>query len=120
MEIFKKLDFDASNQWIFYDERFHKFFDFFANNITDANILLETEVLDHEEYVKRNEYLDPKERKPHLDELEREYVGLLTHTKDEIDNLQQEYEIMEDLYNNYNELVEDMRYKSKYTYYLCT
>uniref|UniRef100_A0A1I8NTR8 HAUS augmin-like complex subunit 3 N-terminal domain-containing protein n=1 Tax=Stomoxys calcitrans TaxID=35570 RepID=A0A1I8NTR8_STOCA len=110
MDIFKKLDFDTSNQWIFYEERFHKFFDFFANNISDENILLETEVLDHEEYVKRNEYLGAQERKPRLDELEREYSGLLSsNTKDKINSLQQEYEIMEKLYNDYNELVEDMR-----------
>ncbi|XP_075168643.1 dim gamma-tubulin 3 isoform X2 [Haematobia irritans] len=110
MEILKKLGFDSSNQWIFYDERFHKFFDFFANNITDANILMETEVLDHEEYIKRNQYLDAKERKHRLDELEREYSGLLSpNTVDKIDSLQQEYEIMEKSYNEYNELVEDMR-----------
>ncbi|XP_058976577.1 augmin complex subunit dgt3-like [Musca domestica] len=109
MEVFKKLDFDSSNQWIFYDERFHKFFDFFANNITDSNILLETEILDHEEYVKRNEYLGAVERKPRLDDLEKEYMGLFSHTKDEVDNLQQDYDIMEMAFNDYNTMVEDMR-----------
>lgn len=45
-EQFKKLGFDNSNQWIFYDERFEKFSAFFAECITDANILTEHEVLE--------------------------------------------------------------------------
>lgn len=113
MEIFKKLDFDTSNQWIFYDERFHKFFDFFAENITDTNILSETQVLDHDEYVKRGEYLDAKVRKSRLQELEREFPGLMTHSINEINGLTNEYEIMEESYRDYNELVEDMRWVIK-------
>lgn len=109
MEIFKKLNFDASNQWIFYDERFHKFFDFFANNITDSNILEETEVLEREEYIKRQEYLEANERRLRIEELTKEYTGLLKDSQEDIEDLSMQIDLLEQSYNEYSNLVEQMQ-----------
>ncbi|XP_065367961.1 augmin complex subunit dgt3 [Calliphora vicina] len=109
MEIFKKLNFDTSNQWIFYDERFHKFFDFFANNITDSNILEETEVLEREEYIKRQEYLQPIERQARIEELTKEYTGLMKDTQEDADELTEQLEVLEQYCNEYSDLVEQMQ-----------
>lgn len=109
MEIFKKLNFDTSNQWIFYDERFHKFFDFFANNITDSNILEETEVLEREEYIKRQEYLQPIERQTRIEELTKEYPGLMKDTQEDADELIEQLKVLEQYCNEYSDLVEQMQ-----------
>ncbi|XP_023305441.2 augmin complex subunit dgt3 [Lucilia cuprina] len=109
MEIFKKLNFDTSNQWIFYDERFHKFFDFFANNITDSNILEETEVLEREEYVKRHEYLEGSERRVRIEELLKVYPGLMKDCEEDVEDLTQDLEILEQSCLEYGNLIKDMQ-----------
>uniref|UniRef100_A0A1A9X2Z9 HAUS augmin-like complex subunit 3 N-terminal domain-containing protein n=1 Tax=Glossina brevipalpis TaxID=37001 RepID=A0A1A9X2Z9_9MUSC len=109
-EIFKKLNFDTSSQWMFYDERFHKFFDFFANNITDSNILTETEILEQEELLERNEYIESSEKRAEcLKEITAEYPGLLTDTQEDIVKLQKSTAAMEKLLYDYDELIKDMR-----------
>uniref|UniRef100_A0A1B0G2E8 HAUS augmin-like complex subunit 3 N-terminal domain-containing protein n=1 Tax=Glossina morsitans morsitans TaxID=37546 RepID=A0A1B0G2E8_GLOMM len=112
IEIFKKLNFDTSNQWIFYDERFHKFFDFFANNITDSNILTETEILEQEELLRRNQYVETNGKSAEcLQKFVSTYPGLLTATEDDIISLRQSVAIMEKLLRGYDDLINDMRIK---------
>uniref|UniRef100_A0A1A9ZVI3 HAUS augmin-like complex subunit 3 N-terminal domain-containing protein n=1 Tax=Glossina pallidipes TaxID=7398 RepID=A0A1A9ZVI3_GLOPL len=110
IEIFKKLNFDTSNQWIFYDERFHKFFDFFANNVTDSNILTETEILEQEELLRRNQYVETNgESAEILQKFVSKYPGLLTATEDDIISLRQSTATMEKLLHGYDDLINDMR-----------
>uniref|UniRef100_A0A1A9Z459 HAUS-augmin3 domain-containing protein n=1 Tax=Glossina pallidipes TaxID=7398 RepID=A0A1A9Z459_GLOPL len=109
-DIVNKLNFDTSNQWIFYDERFHKFFDFFANNITDSNILTETEILEQEELLRRNQYVETNEKFSEcLQKFVSKYPALVTGTEDDIISLRQSTATMEKLLHVYDELINDMR-----------
>uniref|UniRef100_A0A1B0BZF0 HAUS augmin-like complex subunit 3 N-terminal domain-containing protein n=1 Tax=Glossina palpalis gambiensis TaxID=67801 RepID=A0A1B0BZF0_9MUSC len=110
IEIFKRLNFDTSNQWIFYDERFHKFFDFFTNNITDSNILTETEVLEQEELLRKNQYVETNEKCAEcLQKFVSKYPGLLIDTEDDIISLRKSIDTMEKFLHGYDELINDMR-----------
>ncbi|TMW39746.1 hypothetical protein DOY81_015174, partial [Sarcophaga bullata] len=108
-DIFKKLNFDTSNQWIFYDERFHKFFDFFANNITDDNVLEETEVMEVQELKKRQEYLYKDERRSRLEELKKDYPGLMQDSQTDVEELTQQLLIEQKSLEEHTLLVEQMR-----------
>ncbi|XP_067632452.1 augmin complex subunit dgt3 [Eurosta solidaginis] len=106
---FKKLGFDSANQWILYDDRFQKFFNFFTDKITDANILSENEVLEYEEMEIRNELLEVAERTEKLAELENVYPGLRNYTEYEVKNLAEELQLLEHTEDSLSTLVEDMR-----------
>uniref|UniRef100_A0A1A9UYS9 HAUS-augmin3 domain-containing protein n=1 Tax=Glossina austeni TaxID=7395 RepID=A0A1A9UYS9_GLOAU len=86
-DIVNKLNFNTSNQWIFCDERIPKFFDIFAYNITDSNILTETEILEQEELNS----------------------SLLSGTEDDVISLRQSTATRNKLLHGYDELINDMR-----------
>ncbi|XP_036331212.1 augmin complex subunit dgt3 [Rhagoletis pomonella] len=108
-DVFKKLGFDCANQWILYDDRFQKFFNFFTENIADVNILTEREVLEFDELQQRGELLEADERTTKLEELENSNPGLLQYTEDQVKNLTDELRLLEQTEDNYATLVEDMR-----------
>ncbi|XP_055919757.1 augmin complex subunit dgt3 [Eupeodes corollae] len=104
-EIFKKLGFDSTNQWMFYDERFQAFFSHFAENITDENILTEHELLEHNEMQQRNEILPPHERKAQIDHLQEEYPGLMQYKDSCIDKVTNEIEALEETEALYSDMI---------------
>ncbi|XP_054738284.1 augmin complex subunit dgt3 [Anastrepha obliqua] len=108
-DVFKKLGFDCANQWILYDDRFQKFFNFFTDNITDVNILSENEVLEWNELKERGELLEASERVEKLKELENDNPGLLQYTEDQIISMTNELRLLEHTEDCYATLVEDMR-----------
>ncbi|XP_011181567.2 augmin complex subunit dgt3 [Zeugodacus cucurbitae] len=108
-DAFKKLGFDCANQWILYDDRFQKFFNFFTENITDVNILTEHEVLEYDELKQRGELLEPTERTAKLKELEIANPGLLQYTEEQITLMSDELRLLEHTEDCYATLVEDMR-----------
>ncbi|XP_020716265.1 augmin complex subunit dgt3 isoform X2 [Ceratitis capitata] len=106
---FKKLGFDCANQWILYDDRFQKFFNFFTENITDVNILTEHEVLEYEELKHRNDLLETDERAAKLKELEIANPGLLQYTEEQVASMIEELHLLEHTEECYVNLVDDMR-----------
>lgn len=103
-EIFKKLGFDSTNQWMFYDERFQIFFSHFAENINDENILTEHEVLEHNEMQQKNEILPANERKNELNNLQDEYPGLLELNDSCIEKITNEIKNLEETEALYSDL----------------
>ncbi|ALC48317.1 dgt3 [Drosophila busckii] len=104
----KKLGFDSSMQWIFYDEQFEKFFNFLADNITDANILTEQEMLECSEMIQRDEWLSESERHLKLQQIESENPGLLKAKMEHVDALIDEIAVAKEATTAYAELIEDM------------
>ncbi|KAH8279319.1 hypothetical protein KR026_006571, partial [Drosophila bipectinata] len=107
-ELFKKLGVDSSNQWILYDEQMEKFFKFLSQNVTDANILTESEVLEREEMRRRNEWLDESDREMKLLQIESESPGLLKVNRQDVSALTMEIASIEEASRDYALLLEDM------------
>ncbi|KAH8331483.1 hypothetical protein KR074_004091, partial [Drosophila pseudoananassae] len=107
-ELFKKLGVDSSNQWILYDEQLEKFFKFLSQDVTDANILTESQVLEREEMRRRNEWLDESERELKLLQIESESPGLLKFNRQDVSALTMEIASMEEATRDYALLLEDM------------
>ncbi|XP_017002061.2 augmin complex subunit dgt3 [Drosophila takahashii] len=107
-ELFKKLGVDSSNQWILYDEGMEKFFSFLSENITDANILTEQQVLEREEMQRRDEWLSESDRQSKLLQIESESPGLLTHKQHDVDALTMSIEATEEATRDYATLLEEM------------
>nr|XP_014096129.1 augmin complex subunit dgt3 [Bactrocera oleae] len=108
-DAFKKLGFDCANQWILYDDRFQKFFNFFTENITDVNILTENEVLEFDELKQRGELLESTERAAKLKELEIVNPGLLQYTEEQVTAMSEDLNLLEHTEDCYVSLVEEMR-----------
>ncbi|KAH8358319.1 hypothetical protein KR084_012556, partial [Drosophila pseudotakahashii] len=108
-ELFKKLGVDSSNQWILYDDQMEKFFRFLSENITDANILTEQQVLEREEMCRRGEWLSESDRQLKLLQIESENPGLLSHTQQDVDALTMSIEATEEASREYATLLEEMR-----------
>ncbi|XP_030387257.1 augmin complex subunit dgt3 [Scaptodrosophila lebanonensis] len=108
-EIFKKLGFDSAHQWILYDEKFEKFFNFLSESITDANILTEQEVLERNEMIERGDWLMESERLLKMQQIESENPGLLRYTPDDVNSLTAEIAALEEATKDYVVLIEDMQ-----------
>ncbi|XP_017093958.2 augmin complex subunit dgt3 [Drosophila bipectinata] len=107
-ELFKKLGVDSSNQWILYDEQLEKFFKFLSQDVTDANILTESQVLEREEMRRRNEWLDESDRELKLLQIESESPGLLKFNRQDVSALTMEIASIEEASRDYALLLEDM------------
>lgn len=107
-ELFKKLGVDSSNQWILYDEQLEKFFKFLSQDVTDANILTESQVLEREEMRRRNEWLDESDRELKLLQIESESPGLLKFNRQDVSALTMEIASIEEASKDYALLLEDM------------
>lgn len=103
------MGFDCANQWILYDDRFQKFFNFFTENITDVNILTENEVLEFDELKQRGELLESTERAAKLKELEIVNPGLLQYTEEQVTAMSEDLNLLEHTEDCYVSLVEEMR-----------
>lgn len=103
------MGFDCANQWVLYDDRFQKFFNFFTENISDVNILTETEVLEFDELKQRGELLESTKRTAKLKELELVHPGLLQCTEEQVIALSEELKLLEHTEDRYASLIEDMR-----------
>ncbi|EDV35956.1 uncharacterized protein Dana_GF12731 [Drosophila ananassae] len=107
-ELFKKLGVDSSNQWILYDEQLEKFFKFLSQDVTDANILTESQVLEREEMRRRNEWLEESDRELKLLQIESESPGLLKFNRQDVSGLTMEIASIEEASRDYALLLEDM------------
>ncbi|KAH8320406.1 hypothetical protein KR067_002359, partial [Drosophila pandora] len=108
-ELFKKLGVDSSNQWILYDEQLEKFFKFLSQDVTDANILTESQVLEREEMRRRNEWLEESDRELKLLQIESESPGLLKFNRQDVSGLTMEIASIEEASRDYAMLLEDMQ-----------
>lgn len=105
----KKLGIDSSDQWIIYNENFEKFFNFLSENISDANILTEREVLESNVLKQRGEWLEEDARKLKLQQIESENPGLLNYTAEDVDAITSEIATIKQATTEYSELVECMQ-----------
>ncbi|EDW00518.1 augmin complex subunit dgt3 [Drosophila grimshawi] len=108
-EMLKKLGIDSANQWIIYDERFEKFFQFLFKNISDSNILTDHELLARDEMMQHGEWLNETERQLKLQQIEAEWPGLLEHTDEDLEALSAEIEQLQQATNDYNVLIDEMK-----------
>lgn len=108
-KLLKKLGVDSSDQWIIYDENFKKFFNFLSENITDANILTEREVLESDSLKQRGEWLEEDARKLKLQQIEVDNPGLLKYTDDDVDILTEEIATIKEATEEYSGLLECMQ-----------
>ncbi|XP_068143883.1 augmin complex subunit dgt3 [Drosophila tropicalis] len=108
-ELFRKLGLDSSNQWILYDEQFERFFNFISENITDANILTEQELLERDEMVRNGGWLDKPECELALRRIDAENPGLLKHKPQNVTALSSEIAVLEGAAHEYAVLIDDMQ-----------
>lgn len=105
----KKLGVDSSDQWIIYNENFEKFFNFLSENITDANILTEREVLESAALKQRDKWLQEDGRKLKLQQIEVDNPGLLKYTDEDVDILTTEIATIREATEEYSGLIECMQ-----------
>ena len=87
----KELGLDDKNQWLLYDDKARKFFEYLSENIDNQNILSQPEIIKYEELKAAEQYQRPGYA---LDEelkaLEAHFPGIFSITDESINEIKQE------------------------------
>lgn len=100
-----------SSQWIQYDGRFEKFYNFLAENFTDAIIVEDTDIVEYEEIIEKDSehcYSD-SERIKAIEKLCEQYPGLMDDNSKAIDDLQHQIKLLQESKDTYTKLLPQMR-----------
>ncbi|CAO1393918.1 unnamed protein product [Diamesa serratosioi] len=94
--LLKKLNFDAKDEWLLYDENLKPFFSWFFSNIdANDNVLSDLEISEYKDLQKAGRDLTEEELDVQLKIIEKEYPGLLTLTDDDIQDCESHLKMLE-------------------------
>lgn len=83
-EVLKSLGLDEKSEWMLYDEKARKFFEYIANNLDGDNVLTVDELKAYQEIVAAGTYLKGEALSDELRSLESFFPGILTITEEQI------------------------------------
>lgn len=84
--LLKKLNFEAKDQWLLYDENLKPFFSWFFENIdANDNVLSDLEISEFEDLKRTKRLLTDEELELELKKVEKEFPGLLTLSESDIE-----------------------------------
>lgn len=94
-KVLKELGLNEKNQWILYDEKAKKFFEYLAGNIDEENILTKTETEALEEIKAAGKFLEGDALTEELKTLETYFPGILSVTDESIEEMEQELKFLQ-------------------------
>ncbi|CAO1414184.1 unnamed protein product [Diamesa hyperborea] len=84
--LLKKLNFEAKDQWLLYDENLKPFFSWFFTNIdANDNVLSDLELSEFEDLKRAKKVLTEEDLELELKKIEKEFPGLLTLSESDIE-----------------------------------
>lgn len=94
-KVLKNLGLTDKNQWMLYDDKSQKFFEYLADNLDEDNILSPEELARIAEIEAAGNYLEGDALNEELKKLESSFPGILTITDESTEEVERELEFFQ-------------------------
>jgi chromosome segregation ATPase len=94
-KVLVELGLNEKNQWILYDEKPRKFFEYIAENLDEDNILTEKELKKYNDLVSAGLFLEGEALTEQMKTLESYFPGILSITDESVEEMERELKFLE-------------------------